>query len=41
MYSIDIATNGADVKTIKRCYFSTAALATLFLLEAFLPVQLF
>jgi hypothetical protein len=30
-----------DVKTFKKCYFSSAALATLFLLEAFLPIQLF
>jgi len=41
MTLIDNTTIGADVKTLKRCYFSSAALATLFLLEAFLPIQLF
>jgi len=30
-----------DVKVFKRYYFSSAALAALFLLEALLPIQLF
>jgi hypothetical protein len=29
------------MKVIKRCYFSVAIIATLFLLETFLPIQLF
>ena len=29
------------MKTLKKCYFSTAVLGAVFLLETFLPVQIF
>jgi hypothetical protein len=29
------------MKTIKKCYFSSVAFSMLFLLETFLPIQLF
>jgi hypothetical protein len=32
---------GTRMKILKICYFSTAALSVAFLLEAFLPIQIF
>jgi len=32
---------GTRMKIFKKCYFSTAALSVAFLLETFLPIQIF
>jgi hypothetical protein len=32
---------GTHMKTVKKCYFGTAVLSLAFLLETFLPVQIF
>jgi hypothetical protein len=41
MASLTIFRPESKVKTIKKCYFSSATISTLFLLETFLPIQIF